>query len=278
MFIPFNITTNVINQVTSNGNFDYDTSYIKKKLEANINKDSIRQRLIDGTKLQEEWFPSECFDSQFDVFISHAHKDETVVKKLAGFLYKEYGLRCFIDSCYWSYANNLLIDLNDIYSAYTRCDGTKAYRYGTSTFMAANVHIMLSMALLKMMDSCECLIFVDSDNSLNYKKGQPATPSPWIYEEIGFSNRLRINIPDRFKDRVRVRICESRDTSHIGLECFSADGHETEFNYRVNMNNFESLTSADFPLKRLINKSTDVLDRWYSKYGVGRAIKHKFIR
>lgn len=275
MFIPFNINTSVINLVTKSGNYDYDTKYIQQRILDNINRDAIKQSLIDGTRLQEEWFPSDFSDSQFEVFISHAHKDETTVKKLAGLLYEEYGLRSFIDSCYWGYANDLLRDLDNWYSAYTRRDGTKAYNYSTSTFMAANVHIMLSMALMKMMDACECLLFVDSKNSLKYSKGQTSTPSPWIYEEIGFSNRLRINIPDRYKDRVQVRICESRNTSHIALECFSADGRTPEINYNVNMNDFKSLYSSDFTPKSYNGLSTDVLDKWYSKYGIERAIRNR---
>ena len=113
MFIPFNINTSVIDLVTRNGKYDYDTSRIKQRILDNINRDAIKQSLIDGTRLQEEWFPSEYFDSQFEVFISHAHKDETTVKKLAGFLYEKYGLRSFIDSCYWGYANDLLRDLDN---------------------------------------------------------------------------------------------------------------------------------------------------------------------
>lgn len=277
MFIPFKIETGVIEQITSGKSYSYDTEHIKERLKANINLNTVKQKLIDGTRLQEEWFPSECFDSQFDVFISHAHKDETKVKKLAGYLYKEYGLKSFIDSCYWGYANDLQLELDKWYSAFTRGDGSRAYYYNTSNFMAANVHIMLSMALLKMMDACECLIFVDTDNSLKYVKGQPGTPSPWIYEEIGFSNRLRVNIPYRFKDRVQVRVCESRNSSHVALECFSAESRQKpEFNYNVDMHNFEPLLASDF-VEMKNEPSTAILDKWYSKYGVGKAVRNKIL-
>lgn len=273
MFVPFNIKSDTIEYITRNGDYSYDTDRIKERLTANINADTIRQHLIDGTRLQEEWFPSEFYDSQFDVFISHAHRDEKLVKKLAGYLYVKYGLRSFIDSCYWGYANDLLQNLDEYYSAYKRYDGTKAYRYDTSNFMAANVHIMLSMALMKMMDACECLIFVDSDQSLNYQKGKTnGTPSPWIYEEVGFSNRLRVNIPERFKKRVRVIINESRDASCISLECFSASTQrEAEFNYTIDMHNFEELGLADFTSIESWQPPTAILDRWYSKYGIHKA-------
>lgn len=274
MFVPFKIETRVIDQIIGDKSYPYDTDYIKARLKANINLETIKQKLIDGTRLQEEWFPSEFFDSQFDVFISHAHKDETKVKKLAGYLFEEYGLKSFIDSCYWSYANDLQLELDKWYSKNNRDGESKLFDYNTSNFMAANVHIMLSMALMKMMDACECLIFVDTDNSLKYAKGQIGTPSPWIYEEIGFSRRLRVNIPDRYKDRVQVRICESRNTSHIALECFSADSKKPEFNYNVDMRSFKPLLPSDF-ITKPEGISTAILDRWYRKYGIYNAIKNK---
>ena len=43
--------------------------------------------VIDGTKLQEDWFPTvNC-----DIFISHSHKDEDLAITLAGWLYETFG-------------------------------------------------------------------------------------------------------------------------------------------------------------------------------------------
>ncbi len=95
--------------------------------------------------------------------------------------------------------------MDEYYSKVFR-EGRYTYDYQTSSFVAANVHIMLSVALMKMIDACECLLFVDSDNSLKYAKGQVATPSPWIYEEMGFSQMLRVNLPDRYKKLIRVNL------------------------------------------------------------------------
>lgn len=271
MFIPFNIKKTTIDSICGNHIYKYDTEYITRKLRDNINLDRIKQSLIDGTKLQEEWFPSEFNESQFKVFISHSHKDEVTVKKLAGFLKERYGISSFIDSLYWGYVNDLQQSLDDYYASFER-DGKKYYDYDKRNFLTANVHIMLSMALMKMMDACECLIFVDSDNSLRYSKGETSTPSSWIYEEMGFSKRLRINLPERYKDKIRVTLNESRERSSYSFMMFSAtESREAQFSYEVDMNHFKELSYTDFPSHTGLTGDA-LLDRWYHKYGVKQFI------
>lgn len=262
MFIPFKIRKDTIRRLSW---YDFDTAGMLAHVESHINAESIKQALIDGTSLQEDWFPSEAYDSLFDVFISHSHADEYVVKQLAGYLKNEFGLRCFVDSIYWGYIGKLQKDLDDWYSAVVR-DGRNVYDYQTSNFMAANVHIMLSTALLKMMDACECLLFVDSDNSLKYHKGQVQTPSPWIYEEMSFSKRIRVNIPHRHKNNFRLLINESRDESSIRMICFSqTEPQKVNFTYNVDMRDFEELKLSDFSTANGL-KGKAVLDKWYAKY------------
>lgn len=269
MFIPFKISKVAINNACCG--YDYDTSYIIGYLENHINKDTIKQALIDGTKLQEMWFPTWSYDSRFQVFISHAHKDEETVKKLAGFLKEKCGLNSFIDSLYWGYVGSLQKDLDEYYSKVLR-DGRYTYDYETSNFVAANVHIMLSMALMKMMDACECLMFVDSDNSMKYVKGQSSTPSPWIYEEMGFSRMLRVNIPDRYKELIHVNLNESRGTSEIRMMTDSTEPRQMNIQYNVNLNEFKSLSSLD--LKSIENlHGNRALDYLYKKYGVVNVLK-----
>lgn len=271
MFIPFNIKKGTIEAICGNQEYDYDTDYITRSLKANINLEGIRQSLINGTRLQEEWFPSEFYDSQFQVFISHSHKDEGTVKRLAGFLQKHYGIRSFIDSLYWGYVNDLQKSLDDFYASFER-DGKKYYNYDTRNFLTANVHIMLSMALMKMMDACECLIFVDSDNSLKYSKGQAQTPSSWIYEEMGFSKRLRVNVPARYKEKINVTLNESSERSSYCFMMFSAtESREAQFSYEVDMRHFKELTQPDFPKYRAI-AGDELLDEWYKKYGVRKLL------
>ena len=271
MFIPFKIKKTTIQTICGNRQYRYNTDYISSRLKANINLDTIKQAMIDGTQLQEEWFPSEFYDSQFQVFISHSHSDESEVKRLAGFLYEHYGLRNFIDSIYWGYVNDLQRSLDDYYASYER-DGKTYYDYDTRNFLTSNVHIMLSMALMKMMDSCECLIFVDSDNSLKYCKGAKTTPSPWIYEEMGYSKRLRVNVPQRYQKKIQVTLNESRDRSSYSFMMFSqTESRQAQFNYEVDLLHFKELFSTDFPTTA--NLSGDaILDKWYKKYGVNNIL------
>lgn len=271
MFIPFNIKKSTIEAICGNSQYEYDTDPITNSLKANINLDTIKESLIKGTKLQEEWFPSEFYDSQFRVFISHSHKDVDTVKNLAGFLKEHYGIRSFIDSLYWGYVNDLQKSLDDYYASYNR-DGKWYYDYDKRNFLTANVHIMLSMALMKMMDACECLIFVDSDNSLTYVKGAKETPSPWIYEEMGFANRLRVNVPIRYKEKIKVTLNESRERSSYCFMMFSQTGQrEATFNYEIDMRHFKELERWDFPISKGYDCDA-ILDEWYKKYGVRKLI------
>lgn len=61
------------------------------------------------------------------------------------------------------------------------------YDYNIYNYTTSHVPTMLSIALMKMMAKTECVLFVDSDNSIKYQKGQSQTLSPWIYEEISLA-------------------------------------------------------------------------------------------
>ena len=271
MFIPFSIKKTTIEAICGDNQYEHDTDFITDSLKANINLDTIKQSFIKGTKLQEEWFPSESYDSLFKVFISHSHKDIDTVKNLAGFLKEHYGIRSFIDSLYWGYVNDLQKSLDDYYASYFY-DGSKYYDYDKRNFLTANVHIMLSMALMKMMDACECLIFVDSDNSLKYELNDNETPSPWIYEEMGFSNRLRVNIPERYKEKIKVTLNESRARSSYSLMMFSQNQQcDASFSYEIDMRHFKELERGDFPTSKGYADDA-ILDEWYKKYGIRKMI------
>lgn len=271
MFVPFKIKKSTIDDVCSG--YKYDTDFITQKLKTNINLDTIRQHFINGTKLQEEWFPTRCYDSQFQVFISHARKDFETVSSLAGYLYEEYGLRSFIDSVYWGYIEDLLYELNYHYSLIEKDGRRIRYDYNTGNFLSANVHIMLSNALMRMMDACECLIFVDSDNSLKYIKDQSSTPSPWIFEEMGFSQCLRINIPDRYKERILIDLNESQNQSTIRMFSTDQERRIVNIDYEINIRDFKELTLSDIINYRGWLSDTKLLDKWYDKYGVQKVLK-----
>lgn len=166
--------------------------------------------VIDGTELQEEWFPTvNC-----DIFISHSHKDEYLAIALAGWLYETFGLDSFIDSCIWGYADELLKIIDD-----EHCRNTKqSYSYESRNHSTSHVHMMLNMALMRMIDKTECLFFLNTPNSIDLSDIETRTLSPWIYSEIGISQMINKKIrTKKFSDNLdeSLKISYKLDLSHL---------------------------------------------------------------
>lgn len=164
---------------------------IKKPIEKTLKSFLYPDNGIDGSKLQEEWFPQ--FNT--DVFISHSHADKDLAIFLAGYLYKEHGIMSFIDSSLWGYANNLLKDINNDYSWLDQ--SKNIYQYSEVVYAASHIHMMLSNALTMAIDKSECFILLNTPNSIKSYGTRDKTESPWIYTEIALSKFIRKNIPDR---------------------------------------------------------------------------------
>lgn len=226
------------------------------------NASVIAEKLSNGSRLQELSFPSEIISNNFDVFISHAHLDEEkkgLITKLAAYLFGMYGIRCFIDSEYWDYCDEIIKKINksvgDQY-VYRLESGQTLKTYDTNKllYVSSNVHAMLSMALMRMIDYTPCVIFVDSEESITYKsdnrgKIHEITMSPWIYEEICYVNSLTRKKPDYYKERLQE-----------GHECFSAT-----FGFDVDKGNFKKLNAAI--LKKLVyKKRKESMCKLFDKY------------
>lgn len=133
-----------------------------------------------GSRLQELSFPSATISDHFDVFISHSHQDEKkkkMITKLAYYLYGKYGIRCFIDSEYWSYCNKIIKDVNakiGNHYEYTLNGENKLTTSNTNDllYISSNIYAMLSMTILRMIDYIPCVIFVDSEESISYVKNE----------------------------------------------------------------------------------------------------------
>jgi len=152
---------------------------VKKAFALFIEKDGV----INGSQLQEYWFPQ----ISADVFISHSHQDRDVATSFAGWLSKTFQLKPFIDSCVWGYADDLLKQINDKYCK--NSDGK--YEYEKIMNSASHVHMMLVSALGTMIDNTECLVFLNTPNSISAQTVVSKTQSPWLYMEIATSNILR---------------------------------------------------------------------------------------
>ncbi|MDR0964061.1 MAG: hypothetical protein LBM60_05550 [Clostridium sp.] len=145
------------------------------------NKDSLSASLITS-----DWFP----DIEADIFLSHSHADEDTVISFAGWLYESFGLCSFVDSLVWGYSDELLRIIDNEYCK----NSTNNYSYKKRNVSTSHVHMMLSVALMKMIDKCESVFFVNTPNSIILSDNignEDSTFSPWIYSEIEMTRMIR---------------------------------------------------------------------------------------
>lgn len=141
---------------------------------------------LRASKITASWFPNiEC-----DVFISHAHVDSRLALGFSGFLSEAFGLTSFIDSAAWGYSEKLLHMIDD---KYCYNSGSETYSYQLRNRSTTHVNMMLSVSLAKMIDTCECLFFINTPQSIkpNSFIDGSSTESPWIYSEIAMSKIIR---------------------------------------------------------------------------------------
>jgi hypothetical protein len=183
MFVGFNLDIDDSYSIYYNRGkkiFDNNRDEIKKELDSFVLEDGS----VDGTKMQETWFPQ----INADIFISHSHKDEKKAIELAGWLKFGFGLNSFIDSTVWGYAGDLLKSIDDIYCLN---DDGKTYSYERRNYSTSHVHMMLSTALSMMIDRTECIFFLNTPNSITASDIVKKTESPWIYSELAMTRLVR---------------------------------------------------------------------------------------
>lgn len=188
---------------------------------------------LDASKIENDWFPK----INANVFLSHSHKDEDKVKALAGMLYKKYGIKSFIDSTVWGYADNLLGEIDEEYCEPTKNNhGGNSYSYKKRNQSTAHVHLLLQGALAKMINDCECIIFVNTPNSLNVSdiSNENLTSSPWIYSELLMANIFPPRKPEEYGITVAHRIDEY--VEHGGID----------IDYKVDLEGFKEINLNDF--------------------------------
>lgn len=211
----------------------------KSEVEKTLNDFFLSDNSLDAVKIVNSWFPG----IKAHAFISHSHKDEDEVIALAGWLYKNFNIISFIDSCVWGYGNDLIQILDNQYSWLDKTQ--RIYHYNKVLYSASHVHMMLSTALNTMIDNTECLIFYDTPNSIQSFENKDKTESPWIYSEIAFSETVRMKYPKRLK----VPIFESRE--------FSAGGKLDTLEKSLKV-------KYDISTKHLKEINADHLIRWYN--------------
>jgi hypothetical protein len=218
---------------------------VEKKLDSfkDSNGNLVASEIIAG------WFPP----IKADMFLSHSHKDEDMVFGLSGFLYRHFGITSFIDSSIWGYSVDLLRLLDD---AYCYKESTDTYSYSMRNRSTSHVHIMLSIALMKMIDSCECIMFVDTPNSISPKKyinSGDKTDSPWIYSEIAMTSLVR-----------RRSLFKHRGLLAKSARAMDSVAESFQIQYDVDLSHLIPLTGAQFAeWKKCNEKGTKALDALY---------------
>lgn len=228
-----------------------------KKIVGDTLKEKFRDnKYIDGSKLQEEWFPKvEC-----DVFLSHSHKDLEKAKQFAGWLKNKFNLEVFIDYNIWGSIYDLLRNIDDTY-CYDKIK--KTYSYEKRNLTTSHVHMMLLNALADMMDRTECLIFFETPNSINLKEmthsPKSLTESPWIYNELFLSKIIQIK-----QRRANQELLESR----ASIKMFSDLNEDFKPKYTVDLSHLIDLSSDDLKLWFELYKKPEIkahsLDILYS--------------
>lgn len=190
MFAGFNLQisdVNIFDKYFSHGEavLRSQRKTIEENLEAYICGDDV----LNGTMMQEQWFPS----VKADIFLSHSHKDERLIVALAGWLDEVCHVRAFVDSYIWAYSNKLLEKLDNKYCVKERDGDHTTYSYEKRNNSTSHVHMMLNTALEKMIDKSECLFFVNTPNSIDIADTMKigATLSPWIFSELSLSQIVR---------------------------------------------------------------------------------------
>ena len=158
----------------------------------------------------------------------------------------------FIDSNVWGYSEELLEIINSKYSNKRR-DTNRGYLYDHQACNIASQHvnIMLSIALQKMIDKVECIMLLNTDNSISVfnddDKQFNSTYSPWIYSEIICTQIVRKKPLLYYRDYSKLSHA-NESVSEEYRSCFSL-----EIAYTVSLLHLTELNASD-------------LIEWSSKY------------
>ena len=116
------------------------------------------------------------------------------------------------------------------------------------------IHTLLNGALLKMIDSTECLMFIDTPNSIRMKDvSNGVTNSGWIYSELLMSKYICPKVPNRL--RHNCRFDESYSAFNLLVD------YDVDITHLINLS-FDDILKAQNGDRC---KGTDILDRLYLK-------------
>ncbi len=256
MFTGFDFQTNQKfreHKIEAEKLFKQHKAQIKRQLDEFLLPDG---KSLNGTEMQENWFPG----VDANIFISHSHQNEDLAIGFAGYLNHHFGLECFIDSCVWGYANDLLKEIDN---EYCKNKGEYTYDYNLRNYSTSHVHMMLANALTQMIDQTECIIFLKTPESISTAdviKNQ--TRSPWIYHEIAMTQLVRRKSRSEHRDKI---IKKSLKMAKI----FTED-KVLNIDYKLDLSHLHELNDGDLTRWEVgrQNNCFEYLDRLYKIKGL----------
>lgn len=205
--------------------FDYFDYYLnigneifikhKRIIQKTLNQFEKNDGSLNGDKMQSNWFPK----INTDVFLCHSHSDKDLVIAFAGWLKDNFDLEVFVDSCIWGYYKDLQKLIDNRYSK----NPQRGLDYDNVLFAASHVNMMLNTALMQMIDNCECLIFINTPNSVKPNEVVNKIISPWIYSELAMTKLItkkslqshRVDYINESKVFSELQIEYNLDTKHL---------------------------------------------------------------
>ncbi len=258
------LTNNISLLSTKNKNLSYSS----------VDKDDIDSKIFDAVngvisakKLTDNLFP----EKEPHIFISHSSRDVNLAISLANTLYEKYNIISFIDSQLWGHIDHALKKMHE---KHCKISGSPHYSYEKSNNLLSHIHAILSMALMRVMDNADSVIFIESDNSiyqymddkinpLETIEKTSATLSPWISSEVNFANKLRVK---GHKDRDLETIGKS--ISFNDRKKMLTEHAQLKITHDLDLSDFIKITDINFKKSLLLEKETPIenLEMMYKIY------------
>lgn len=178
-----------------------ESEYARSKIRSSLEKFILGDGTLSGDEISDAWFPL----VETEIFISHSHKDEKLAISLANWISENTGLACFIDSTVWGHSETLQNQIDKTY-----CNKTENGYYDRKhrNYLVSHVCAMLSMALAKMMDRSEIVIFLNTPSSISFHSAlglsTPSTYSPWLMTELSLTKLIATKAPREHRRRIAM--------------------------------------------------------------------------
>lgn len=238
----------------------------KKSIQKTIGDRFVlkNDRIIEVKPIEEMWFPNvKCH-----IFLSHSHHDEDIALALAGFLKENCAVDVFVDSCIWKYSNKLLKQLDEHY-----CQTSYGhYDYSLRNTTTTQVHLILGMALAKMINNTECFMFLKTKNSAQRKNDVliSKTESAWICHELLIASIIARRSKEIHRKEFRTEQSHSINESFQGIPKFIydigfIDLKKLSFDRLLQIAN---LSNSEYYGDAIVSRAERFLDLLYKKQGI----------